>query len=1804
MPEIIDLSQEEDEEEDHHHRHHQDYDDVVVGAELRCDVVDLVDSDVEEGDLGRFRELSERLFAPSGNNNKDKKKPKPVNQPQQPPVAQTNTVPVHHEASSEKQKRTSNKQDGKDQTTRSVDRPELSAVNHSTKKKKKKNKKKNILESGSYRAASGNLVFMSWERKLKEELQRTKTPAKNLLHMWFSRLPVPNGGVSITKDSYITWCDRSGRSSWPCRHFSLFVDPRTGQCFPSIGRPGVRADSVRVTPECTWFRGPALAEQGAAFCALQWFLSSSSFSSSSSTEGPEKHVSSVFDYFHPFLPDKNFDPPMGMTPEALDKLLATVHKAKSSRCEAPSSRVAARPHGLGRHLDPRLRAKNPPPSIMMASNRPVQEPWTGKQDLPHEPRKLRSNAPREPRPKDPPKDPEQLQTMAHRRSDPRLSSTPLVQERAKSKCPPSIRDYTSLGENPWTRNQASAGPLSGKKDWQHEPRTLRSSAPLEPAPVDPPKDPEQVQTMAHRRSDPRLSSTPMVQERTRLEYTKGPPSNRDYTSVGENPWTGNNARAEPLSGKKDWQHESRTLHSNTPLEPGPNDPPKDPEQVQAMAHRRSDPRLSSTPMVQERTKLECTKSPPSNRDYTSLGENPWTGNKATAEPSLRPEAPPPVMTNSTFDETRRRDASRSAQTLPETLTTSTTEIKDEAGAERTLRPGVTASMFVSTFQENGAMENIRSVPTMSPPPVTKSGAHDEDGNTEDPFCLRPSQFPFCVRDRPEQMSHCKDPLPTPNGNSVIDDNGSAGIYNQEPSPITVPSSNEKQFEAIGVKSDQDEHGSVPSSSTAVKEEDQQENSCFETTLHDKTLPPTPVPSIYQKMENGMTDAKLQEKASTLLADLPAVNQNSSRSNSESNTRFHRASPRTKEHSNVRNRTALGSPKLEVDLYQQLPPQQKESTDVIVDSERSQAQFDRETRSQMHEHDGVQDNSSKNDSGRSIEKPPCKALSLAQNLSTVEGSVTVDSRESETQFLSKASASRLDHSSVTRDSSRSDESLQVKLPSPSQEHSAIHDEFTMESGKSHQNKSLSLSQDHSAFHDKFTMTSGKSHHMTLSQSYGHSAVHDKLTLESGKSESTSILHPLTPPRTQEQSTVHDSSELYSMASPTIQQYSTDHGNMTVENGKSEANLQRKTLPETQEHPAVHDNLTMDSESFEAKLPCKSSSPTPKHSTVHNAVTMESGEAEATLQRTASPLTQHLHLTHSNLTVETGKAEEILQRKSPTVNGNGPRNNGMLRERLRSETPLTAKKPEANVLDKTHRAVNKVHRKTPLPLLVSFVVKGKLTWGNKRMDGTCRPQDSLSMSPKEDMHSDLSQVTHAFSDAEDDPFPSTFGQSVLHGKDGCDQLQSSKMRKLYALDQGVGLSSYVHSREAIDPFGRNPPSRLGMNVGQNFSQYQIRKVSITTATSWSANRHRLDIPHSTTDSANILADAISHGLSDQVQCAFSLATDEKSTDHAVVAETTRQLPFSASMHAPMDDKVKEEKRKAASIPYMLASGPTNNDKPTPMGRNVVVIDDEDGPFARKRKRVGESEYSANKKFFKNPSPTTINERAKEPIHVAASSTSVEMSATKECRPTNTNPPVHKPKPRKVVKENKSRQANKKATDNPTIGDKKAKPAPRECNFILIDDEDEAMIRKRKRVQARKEFTMYKKLPPKNPFSEKRDFSYCLSADKAQEIQERLFRESAARVKVQALMDRARFQSEEEPIFESTMANVEERYPLHWKWKDPYSRLGLCANAPMYQVKIQYRRFARLYHPDKSNAPNTSERFQQVASAYHKIKQDKSR
>lgn len=116
--------------------------------------------------------------------------------------------------------------------------------------------------------------------------------------------------------------------------------------------------------------------------------------------------------------------------------------------------------------------------------------------------------------------------------------------------------------------------------------------------------------------------------------------------------------------------------------------------------------------------------------------------------------------------------------------------------------------------------------------------------------------------------------------------------------------------------------------------------------------------------------------------------------------------------------------------------------------------------------------------------------------------------------------------------------------------------------------------------------------------------------------------------------------------------------------------------------------------------------------------------------------------------------------------------------------------------------------------------------------------------------------------------------------------------------------------------------------------------------------------------------------------------------------------------------------------------------------------------------------------------------------------------------------------------------------------------------------------------------------------------MNIDDAHKEQERLLKRAAARVRNQPV-----FQVTSEPsalrkavqvhsiTFSTLVQDVHLQYPNHFKFANLYSRLGLPSHANESMIKSQYRRLARVYHPDRNiGKPDTRHKFQAVTEAYN--------
>ena len=59
-----------------------------------------------------------------------------------------------------------------------------------------------------------------------------------------------------------------------------------------------------------------------------------------------------------------------------------------------------------------------------------------------------------------------------------------------------------------------------------------------------------------------------------------------------------------------------------------------------------------------------------------------------------------------------------------------------------------------------------------------------------------------------------------------------------------------------------------------------------------------------------------------------------------------------------------------------------------------------------------------------------------------------------------------------------------------------------------------------------------------------------------------------------------------------------------------------------------------------------------------------------------------------------------------------------------------------------------------------------------------------------------------------------------------------------------------------------------------------------------------------------------------------------------------------------------------------------------------------------------------------------------------------------------------------------------------------------------------------------------------------------------------------------------------------------------RDPYEILGVSPTAPAEDIKLAYRKAARLYHPDKNPDPAAADRFRSIQTAYELLADDARR
>jgi hypothetical protein len=112
---------------------------------------------------------------------------------------------------------------------------------------------------------------------------------------------------------------------------------------------------------------------------------------------------------------------------------------------------------------------------------------------------------------------------------------------------------------------------------------------------------------------------------------------------------------------------------------------------------------------------------------------------------------------------------------------------------------------------------------------------------------------------------------------------------------------------------------------------------------------------------------------------------------------------------------------------------------------------------------------------------------------------------------------------------------------------------------------------------------------------------------------------------------------------------------------------------------------------------------------------------------------------------------------------------------------------------------------------------------------------------------------------------------------------------------------------------------------------------------------------------------------------------------------------------------------------------------------------------------------------------------------------------------------------------------------------------------------------------------------------------------EEQERLLKASADRVKAQAGVNKLLHTSlssasDGQILYTKAVKDVMTLPKNHYKWRDPYSRLGVPRKSRYELVKRNYRKLCLLYHPDKvrHNNKESQDRFQGIKQAYEEIKE----
>ncbi len=116
--------------------------------------------------------------------------------------------------------------------------------------------------------------------------------------------------------------------------------------------------------------------------------------------------------------------------------------------------------------------------------------------------------------------------------------------------------------------------------------------------------------------------------------------------------------------------------------------------------------------------------------------------------------------------------------------------------------------------------------------------------------------------------------------------------------------------------------------------------------------------------------------------------------------------------------------------------------------------------------------------------------------------------------------------------------------------------------------------------------------------------------------------------------------------------------------------------------------------------------------------------------------------------------------------------------------------------------------------------------------------------------------------------------------------------------------------------------------------------------------------------------------------------------------------------------------------------------------------------------------------------------------------------------------------------------------------------------------------------------------------------MNLEDAHKEQERLLQKAAQRVRNQPAFHVANPSIQSKKVaravrFPSMVRDVHLQHPDHFTYRDFYARLGLPRNATEVMVKSQYRRLARVYHPDRNiGKSDTKHKFQAVTEAYNHL------